>query len=386
MALNKPPINTQADSIAVKGWFTDVYKELNSGILVPRGGVITAPIFPSRRNLLVNGDFMINQRQGTFYSATSSLVWTLDRWGLSGSGGVFLNLPLMSSAANPIVGFQTFVTIDFAPGNALSFPVVLAQAVESARIIPLAGLPVVLSFWLYGEPAYSSNFWVPTTINNSTGIVQAQVISGTGVNEGTAATFTGNNIVASLGVNPSKSFFTYYRIYGTIPLNAKELKVVFQATKSTTSYVANSSWGLTGIQLEIGIQPTAFDKISFDESLLECQRFYEKSFDYSVTPGPITNDVRGAITYKVQVASTTAGWDAPIAFKVRKAKDPTMTAYCINNAGAPTDWWNFTRIATSGVSAFAGTGEWGFVARNPQVAADAVGNEIGLHWDASADI
>src|SRR5574337_244512 len=92
MALNKPPINTLADTIAVKGWFNDVYKELNSGILVPGGGVITAPVFPSRRNLLVNGDFMINQRVPTpntiIASTGAGTQWTLDRWGITNPAGV----------------------------------------------------------------------------------------------------------------------------------------------------------------------------------------------------------------------------------------------------------------------------------------------------------
>ena len=42
---------------------------------------------------------------------------------------------------------------------------------------------------------------------------------------------------------------------------------------------------LTGVQFEVGTAATPFEHISFENELRRCQRYYEKSYPYSIEPG-----------------------------------------------------------------------------------------------------
>lgn len=390
MTLNKPPINTLADTIAVKGWFNDVYKELNSGILVPGGGVATAPVFPSRRNLLVNGDFMINQRVPTpntnMNSTGAGTQWTVDRWAITAPANQQqVTQALMFGVSQfPISGLgRTFAQISSTAGNTGTGTMYFAQAIESKIIQEIAGLPVTLSFWATAGSAFGTTYWANQTFNGATGIIMAVMQTGTGVDEGTFAAYTGSTFLPSCGFTPTP-YWQFYSVTGTIPANARELKVYFQMVKTSAAYNSNAWFGIADVQLEVGTQATAFDKIDFDESLIECQRFYEKSFDYAVAPAQNTGNTNGAIGYCVPAHTVAANASVHVAFKVRKAKVPAITFYCPK--AVTTNWWNETQNVTAGGSGTADIGEYGAIFTETQITGEAIGNLIDIHYTASADI
>lgn len=390
MTLNKPPINTLADTIAVKGWFNDVYKELNSGILVPGGGVFSTPVFPSRRNLLVNGDFMINQRVPTpntnMNSTGAGTQWTVDRWAITAPANQqqVTQALMFGVSQHPISGLgRTFAQISSTAGNTGTGTMYFAQAVESKIIQEIAGLPVTLSFWATAGSAFGTTYWANQTFNGATGIIMAVMQTGTGVDEGTFAAYTGSTFLPSCGFTPTP-YWQFYSVTGTIPANARELKVYFQMGKTSAAYNSNAWFGIADVQLEVGTQATAFDKIDFDESLIECQRFYEKSFDYAVAPARNSLSDNGDLGMVVWALSAGKQFVTHVPFKVRKAKDPAITFY--NPHAANSNWWNYTQSVSAGASSAALIGEFGYIAQETQTSGEAVGNVLGVHWDASADI
>lgn len=388
MALNKPPINTTADTIAVKGWFTDVYKELKSGILIPGGGSFSTPFYPSRRNLLVNGDFMINQRVptvGTVMSSTAAATqWTLDRWAIAAPfQQQVITQALMSSSQFPISIGREFVQLSSTAGNTGTGTMYFAQSIESAKAQEIAGLPVTLSFWATCGSTFGTTYWANQTFNGANGVVMANIQSGTGVNEGTLAAYTGSVFLPTCGFTPTK-YWQFYSVTGTVPVNSRELKVYFQVGKTTHAYDINAWIGIANVQLEVGTQPTAFDKIPFDQSLLECQRFYEKSFDYGVAPVQNSGFNGGAITKTVDVVSAGKVYRVYVPFKVRKAKIPTITFY--NPQAANSNWWDASAGVTRGASSALFPGEYAFTAQETQISGEVAGNAIEIHYDASADI
>ena len=46
-----------------------------------------------------------------------------------------------------------------------------------------------------------------------------------------------------------------------------------------------NDWYITGIQLEVGDKATPFEHQSFGDVLKQCERFYEKTYQYSTVPG-----------------------------------------------------------------------------------------------------
>ena len=69
------------------------------------------------------------------------------------------------------------------------------------------------------------------------------------------------------------------------------------------STVSGDYFEVTGLKLELGSIATDFVSRSFAEELLDCLRFYEKSYNYEVATGTVTNT--GAISSRYGVAGGT---------------------------------------------------------------------------------
>ena len=93
---------------------------------------------------------------------------------------------------------------------------------------------------------------------------------------------------------------------------------------TSTWYETNdATLEITGVQLEVGSQATPFEHRNFVEELQLCQRYYQKSYDYSVTPGTATNT--GAIINTAYAAINYAGFSVQL--PVRMRDQPTVTLY-----------------------------------------------------------
>jgi hypothetical protein len=83
----------------------------------------------------------------------------------------------------------------------------------------------------------------------------------------------------------------------------------------------NSTFDIAFVQHEPGSCTTLQDK-PFQQNLIECQRYFQKGYNYGVAPGTAS-----AVT--AIYAQMAGGWhpELPIAFKCTMAKTPTVTAY-----------------------------------------------------------
>ena len=100
---------------------------------------------------------------------------------------------------------------------------------------------------------------------------------------------------------------------------------------TSTWYTTNdSTYEITGIQLEVGSVATPFEHRSFGDELRRCQRYYEKSYPYGTEPG--TSGDNGRRGRRVCASATNQTVFTNEQYQVRKRATPTVTTYSNNGA------------------------------------------------------
>ena len=248
-----------------------------------------------RRNLIINGDMRIDQRNsGTAISAlNSNNLYPLDRW-LINQSSEYTTASLVTAGQNldsltPPAGFDKYIGVKVI--NATTAPSVpflsIRQIIESSNITQLD----------YGKSTakdISVSFWART---NHTG-VYAFTIRGGSTQTSIATEFTidiantwqyisltipgqtntattwasddATGFVANIGLGSWK---------GTYASTVKDQWVTGGFTGTTTqnqtfAQTNGNAFYVTGFQLELGKVATPFEHRSYGEELALCQRYY----------------------------------------------------------------------------------------------------------------
>lgn len=182
----------------------------------------TGPIGPqglggagSNPNLLINGDFRVNQRGQTSYITTGLQKYSADRWCLVNAGA-------------------TFDTTTKTLSNSGSSNVFLSQFIEGGREL-LAGKKVAISMSV-GGVVYSNSGTLPSTLT-STQYLTTDIIAGVKMRIDNSGT---NEIAFQIRVEPS--------------------------------YSVSIDW----CKLEIGEVATPYSPRPYAEEFAMCQRYYQK--------------------------------------------------------------------------------------------------------------
>jgi hypothetical protein len=126
----------------------DVLTATNVNDITGTLNLLQETLYPAGRNKIINGDFNVNQR--AFTSATTSAVYTFDRFSttLGGTSGTTTYTPqTFTPGAAPVAGyegknFMQMVTASYTVADSWAG---FAQPIESVR--SFAGQTVVFSFW-----------------------------------------------------------------------------------------------------------------------------------------------------------------------------------------------------------------------------------------------
>ena len=139
-----------------------------------------------------------------------------------------------------------------------------------------------------------------------------------------------------------------------------------------------NNWYITGLQLEVGSVATDFEHRSFGQELTLCERYFEKSYNYSVVSGTATDT--GLVMW---LANRNPGLPhTSLRYKTPKRANPTVTIFNTNTADsntlrdkdAATDLTpQITRLGESGCTIHTNT-------------STALGNFIAFHYTAVAEI
>lgn len=233
----------------------------------------TAVVSQRSRNRVDNGDMSVWQRpmSGTFYNVSSPV----DRWFAT----------YATSSGNPIVLATSRYNTDGPsyemPTSARWTTTTAATAIvefcarhymEVNTIRDLIGKKVVLSFW------YKSN----RTGQHTARLITTQAVGSTG----------GQDIILPFTVNTANTWeYKSVQLDGFLALanwgtgDGSNLGAIIDigwrsGNYGSASCAANDYFQITGVQLEKGMVPTAFEFLTPAENLVRCQRYVQ--FRYSM--------------------------------------------------------------------------------------------------------
>lgn len=334
-------------------------------------GVSISPYIGMMKNRIINGDFRIDQRFAG--AANNNIVgsqYAVDRWFSYGNQAGKLRFQQNNTngpgqaVTQAATGFPYYFGANTFSSNTVtaSDAWLVGQGIEGYNTADLAwgtanASPVTISFWVYssipgthgarlGNNAADRSYPFTYTIN-AANTWQFQTITIPGDITGTWLSNT------SVGIYLFYDLGTGSSLDGTNNTWQSGNKYPVNIVQPVTA--ANGSFYITGVQLEKGLQATAFDFRHYTTELSLCQRYYCKSYDIATAPGTATqsNMVGGAF----QGASGLGGAYGIVQFPLVMRAAPTVTLW--DGAGT-TNVLSYTYgAAGSGQSISNGGAVWG---------------------------
>ena len=379
-----------------------------SGIEASGIGITCASIngtqIGGRRNLIINGAMEVAQR-GTA-STTEQLYQTVDRMRLARTGvdgnPSQSQLTITNSAMNSL-GFRKAYRI--VNGNqtsgAGSADSISCSYRFEARDMRMSGWDytnpnsfITLQFWVYASVGQTYYMRLRTLDGTSQHYVMSYTLSANTWTK-VVKTIPGNSNIQfdddvgqGLQINWKMFTGTDYT-NSSVSLNTWGAYDVNAQTPDITStwYTTNdATWNITGLQLEVGPQATAFEHRTFAEELHSCKRYYHKSYAYETVPGT-TNSPLNQIIGRAY-AEVGNRMDLQDRFEVEMRTTPTITTYTpYGGVTAKVEDYSSGNGSTSGtardVSAVRNLGNKGFGGITVSPAQDGV---LGVHYTADADM
>ena len=243
-----------------------------------------------RRNLIINGGFLVAQR-ATTSSSTESGYHTVDRFRIVNSGTdqvAYTNKQVTDSPDEFSQSLEIDITTAESSLDAAEYVVVRtileAQTLQGLAFGSSSAKPITLSFYVKAHQTgtYGANIYLDDTTRSYT---VNYTINQSATWERKTITFAGDPSGAITNDNGVGCYVNWFLAAGTNYTTSTAHKNQW-ATFSNAAWAhghavnvlssTDNYWKITGVQLEIGSQATAFEHRSFTEELRLCQRYYYK--------------------------------------------------------------------------------------------------------------
>lgn len=234
------------------------------------------------RNVIINGQFLISQRNTSGYGTGSSVAYTYDRWRAvaQGYGTNFASFRGYHSQSDqhlynisPYFYRCICATTSAANGDVLY----IQTSIENVRTF--AGQPVTISFW--------------ATAQNAGRLMSIEVYRG----YGTGGSPSAGESVYSNKITLTTSWVKYVRTFTmpdltgkTIGSNGDDYLILYfwfaagSDYNSRTQSLGHQTVGefdISQVQMEPGIYATPFEQRLYDTELSMCRRYYETNYPYT---------------------------------------------------------------------------------------------------------
>jgi len=262
------------------------------GISAALGSSALLPAGLGFRNVIINGDMRVAQRGLSFFfgSGGGNQYFGADRWSTvdyTWSAGTNITVAnettvVPSGFTNSYKWANGATPLTFNSGGYQA----IRQKIEGYSASSLYGKQCVLSFWVRSSTAGKYSIWFFNNANTRS-LLKTYVINSadtweyktvyidmasavtSGVWEKTSS--TGLGLMFTLGTSSNRTGSTNLDSWGNI--TAYEYATSDSVNLAT---IANSTFYLTGVQLEANYQPTPFEQRPYGVELALCQRYYTK--------------------------------------------------------------------------------------------------------------
>ena len=336
------------------------------------------------RNRIINGDMRINQRYGTTTTTATAGVntYTLDRWNLS-NGTTAGTLTAASTTTSPPAGFTTYTRVTATVADAslgATENSAFIQVIEGNNIADLdwglsTAKTVTLSFWIrssltgtFGgsfKNSAANRSYPFTYVINAANTWEQKTVTIAGDTTGTWLTDTGIGVqcVFDLGTGST------YR--GTAGAWAAANYVGVTGAVSMIS-TTNATWDITGVQFEVGSVASPFERRSYGNELVLCQRYF-----YKMLASGANQYVGSGLCQNATLVYAFISFPVTMRTEPAIGTDGTAAHYAVLYAGGG--------IVCSAVPSIAAAGVWGNLIAFPVAAGLTAGQgAMGYIGTASA--
>ena len=246
------------------------------------------------KNLIINGNMAVAQRGTSVTGVSGGGYETVDRFRTAYNGSPDQLRVTHAQVADAPAGFaNSFKLTVTTKEDALAADerVRFQQRIEAFNLQKLAfgtssALPITLSF--YVKSSITGTYGVDLK-NSDAGrsAAQSYTISSANTWEKKSITFAGDTAGAINNDNGEGLVVSWVLAAGT-DYTSGTLATAFASTTNANLAPSNqvnligtdnSTWQLTGIQLEIGDVATPFENESFGKTLQKCERYYNRIYD-----------------------------------------------------------------------------------------------------------
>jgi hypothetical protein len=349
---------------------------------------------PNFRNIVINGDMQIAQRNTSVASITTGGYRTLDRWYFDMSS---LGTWTMSQSTDTPTGqgFASSLKVDCTTADATPAAgdyLQLIQIFEGQNLQYLkkgtaSALSLTASFWVKST---KTGTFIAELVDrdNTRQISKSYTVNVTNTWEKKTITFEGDT-TGALDNNNDASLSLNFRLGAGTDFTSGTLNTTWASTVNANRAVGqvniadstSNDWYITGVQLEAGTSATDFEFLPIDVNLGRCFRYFQKSYAYATAPG--TNTQTGMV---LQTGSAMASGyiGSDIKYPVEMRATPTVTSYTESGTSGSMNY------ALSGSSGTASTVN--FVSSNKTqtlqltTGSSFVVAQLTGHWTASAEL
>jgi len=347
---------------------------------------------PNFRNIIINGDMSVAQRETSQASITSSGYYTCDRWQTSiGSMGTWTqsqstDVPTGQGFAKSLKMDCTTANASPSSGNSL----VLATNFEGQNLQYLkkgtsSAESTTLSFWVKSNKTGTYIAELMDNDNSNRHINNSYTISSADTWEKKTITFAGDT-TGALDNDNANSFTISFWLGGGSNYTSGTLQTSWGSLTQANRAVGqvnladstSNEWYVTGIQLEASDTASDFEFLPVDVNLQRCRRYF-----YSINAAGHSSPIDGAYNRYVSFSQSANKGKWFVQFPVSMRTNPTFTADNITSSTVEGYNYNTSGSLTfSSVAADAG----GNLTKNVEItytSGVSVGNVVTWRWNNS---
>lgn len=369
--------------------------------LVGGSGFAAVNIF--RKNAIIGGDFDTNPWQrGTNFVGILDGVYSADRWKRRKTGTMVEDVTKTADAPTLGVAYKN-KTMDTFAVNCFQANVTTAEAGLAAADFSLyshriegynwklfAQNPVTLSFWHKHTKAgiYCVSIQNAGIVPDRSYIAEyTQVVADTW--EFDSITFPASPAAGTWDYTSNIGLaINFVRGCGATQQSAAGVWTVGNFLSSPNQVnsldVNGNKFRLAFVQLEAATIASKFEYRSFEDELMLCQRYYQKSFLISVAPAQAAGFSGEAIHQATRAGAVSEIFYVYFSVPMRTSGAPVITLY--NPAVANANMRDITAAADCGVTSANELSNRGFFVQANGNAATAIGNLLGVHWTADLEL